>query len=186
VARLFLLSDGGEIARRRKLVPRGRLVEAWPDLYAAGQFWMGETSKELLDEIGPSLPVTLSLDGASLPIYYGPRLQDMESLPLEESLQTRVLSAHGIAVVWITVDQFGARTVYEPTGPTDPIFFLRRPAASAAHIWRLFRNRAEAKVYMAEYYGRDSEGREWRRRCPPTASTSYCGGTRYGRMRQIR
>jgi hypothetical protein len=72
-----------------------------------------------------------------------------------------VLSAHGIAVAWITVDQFGDRTVYEPTGPADPIFFLRRPGGSAAHIWRLFRTRAEARLYMAEYYGRDSEGRDW-------------------------
>ncbi|HEV8437629.1 MAG TPA: hypothetical protein VGT40_06010 [Methylomirabilota bacterium] len=161
MARLYLVHDSGEIARRRKLVPPGRLVEAWPDLYATGQFWLGATSKELLDEVGTPLPATLSLDGAGVPIYYGPRLQDVESMPLEESLQARVLSAHGIAVAWITFDRFGARTVYEPTGPTDPIFFLRRPAGTAAHIWRLFRNRREAHVYMAEYYGRDAEGREW-------------------------
>src|SRR5258707_843771 len=29
------------------------------------------------------------------------------------------------------------------------------------HIWRLFRTRAEARLYMGEYYGRDSEGRDW-------------------------
>ena len=161
MAQLYLVADAGEIARRRKLVPPGHLVEAWPDLYAGGLFWMGQASKELLDAVGPPLPVTRSLDGALVPIYYGPRLQDVESLPLEESLRTRVLSTHGIAVAWITVDQFGVRTVYEPAGPTDPIFFLRRPACTAAHIWRLFRNRREAHVYMAEYYGRDSEGREW-------------------------
>ena len=161
MAQLYLVPDAGEIARRRKLVPPGHLVEAWPDLYAAGEFWMGQTSKDLLDAVGPALPVARSLDGALVPIYYGPRLQDVESLPLEESLQTRVLSAHGIAVAWITVDQFGVRTVYEPAGPTDPIFFLRRPAGTAAHIWRLFRNRREARVYLAEYYGRDSEGGEW-------------------------
>jgi hypothetical protein len=101
------------------------------------------------------------VDAAAVPVYYGPRLSDVESLPLEESLRARVLSARGIAVVWISYDQFGQRTVYEPTGPADPIFYLRRPGGTAAHIWRLFRTKPEARAYMAEYYGRDSEGREW-------------------------
>ena len=55
---------------------------------------------------------------------------------------------------------------YEPTGPADPIFYLRRPGGAAAHIWRLFRTRPEARVYMAEYYGRDSEGRDWAEALP--------------------
>jgi hypothetical protein len=101
-----------------------------------------------------------------VPVYYGPRLQDVESLPLEESLRARVLSARGIAVAWITYDQFGQRTVYEPTGPADPIFYLRRPGGTAAHIWRLFRTKPEARIYMAEYYGRDSEGRDWAETLP--------------------
>jgi len=161
VARLFLVADGAEIRRRRKLLARGQLVEAWPDLYTVGEFWLGETSRLLLDGVGPPLAVKLALDGSAVPIYYGPRLGDVESLPVEESLQARVLSAHGIAVAWITRDQFGERTVYEPAGPTDPIFYLRRPAATAAHVWRLFRSGREARVYMTEYYGKDSEAREW-------------------------
>ena len=161
MTRVYLVPDEGEIPRRRKLLPPGKLVEAWTDLYAPREFWLGETSKAFLDHDRAPLPAALSLDGAHVPIYYGPRLQDVESLPLEESLRARVLSAHGIAVAWITLDQFGSRTVYEPALPTDPIFFLRRPAASAAHIWRLFRTKREARTYMAEYYGRDSEGREW-------------------------
>ena len=51
--------------------------------------------------------------------------------------------------------------LFRSRGPADPIFFLRRPAATTAHIWRLFTKRREAHVYMAEYYGKDSEGREW-------------------------
>ena len=155
------VADASEVARRRKLLPPGRLLEAWPDLYVSGQAWIGDDARALLDEAGSPMPVALSIDAAAVPIYYGPRLQDTESLPLEASLRARVLSAHGIAAAWITYDQFGQRTVYEPTGPADPIFYLRRPAGSAAHIWRLFRTRAEARVYMAEYYGRDSEGRDW-------------------------
>ncbi len=161
MTRLYLVADQGEIARRRSKVAAGRLVEAWPDLYVRGEFWMGERSKALLDEAGPPLPAKLAVDGSAVPVYYGPRLGDVESLPDEESLQTRVLSAHGIAAVWITIDQFGERTQYEPQGPADPVFYLRRPGGSAAHVWRLFHSKREAQVYMAEYFGRDSEGREW-------------------------
>ena len=161
MARVHLITDGAAVAGLRKLVPPGRLVEAWPDLYVAGQAWVGDETRALLDGAGDAIPVALSIEDTAVPIYYGPRLQDTESLPLEASLRARVLSAHGIAAAWITVDQFGERTVYEPTGPADPIFFLRRPGGSAAHVWRLFRTRAEARLYMAEYYGRDSEGRDW-------------------------
>jgi hypothetical protein len=161
VARLYALSDASEVARRRKLLPPGRLLEAWPDLYTAGQAWVGDEARALLESAGGTLPIALSVDAAAVPVYYGPRLSDVDSLPLEESLRARVLSARGIAVAWITYDQFGERTVYEPTGPADPIFYLRRPGGTAAHIWRLFRTKPEARVYMAEYYGRDSEGRDW-------------------------
>jgi hypothetical protein len=166
MARLHALSDAGEVAKRRPLLPRGRLLEVWPDLYVTGQAWVGDEARALLETAGGALPVALSVDAAAVPVYYGPRLQDVESLPLEESLRARVLSARGIAVAWITYDQFGQRTVYEPTGPADPIFYLRRPGGTAAHIWRLFRTKPEARVYMAEYYGRDSEGRDWAETLP--------------------
>ena len=161
MGRLHAVSDATEIARRRKRLPPGRLLEAWPDLYTAGQAWIGDEARALLETAGGPLPIARSVEAAAVPVYYGPRLSDVESLPLEESLRARVLSARGIAVAWITYDQFGQRTVYEPTGPADPIFYLRRPAGIAAHIWRLFRTKQEARVYMAEYYGRDSEGRDW-------------------------
>jgi hypothetical protein len=166
VPRLHALSDAGEVARRRKLLPPGRLLEAWPDLYTAGQAWVGDEALALLESAGGALAPALSVDAAAVPVYYGPRLSDVESLPLEESLRARVLSARGIAVAWITYDQFGQRTVYEPTGPADPIFYLRRPAGAVAHVWRLFRTKPEARVYMAEYYGRDSEGRDWAESLP--------------------
>jgi hypothetical protein len=166
MARLHALSDAAEVAKRRKLVPPGRLLEVWPDLYVTGQAWVGDEARALLEAAGGALPVALSVDAAAVPVYYGPRLSDVESLPLEESLRARVLSARGIAVAWISYDQFGQRTVYEPTGPADPIFYLRRPGGTAAHIWRLFRTKPEARVYMAEYYGRDSEGRDWAETLP--------------------
>jgi hypothetical protein len=161
VESLFLVGDGVEIARRRKLCPPGQIVEVWPDLYAAGDFWLGASSKRALDGAGPPLRPKLSVPATAVPIYYGPRLDDVPSLPSEESLQSRVLSAHGIAVAWITFDQFGQRNQYEPQSPVDPVFYLRRPSGSVAHVWRLFRTKREAHVYMAEYYGKDSEGRDW-------------------------
>ena len=166
MARLHALSDASEVARRRKLLPPGRLLEAWPDRYIAGQAWVGDEARALLEEAGGPLSIILSVDAAAVPVYYGPRLSDVESLPLEESLRARVLSARGIAVAWITYDQLGERTVYEPTGPADPIFYLRRPGGIAAHTWRLFRTKSEARLYMAEYYGRDSEGRNWAETLP--------------------
>jgi len=161
LGKLYLVADGGEITRRRPLVAAGRLVEAWPDLHTKGEFWMGEDAKTLLDATGEPLQAMLELESAAVPVYYGPRLCDVESLPAEESLQTRALTARGIAVAWITMDRFGERTQYEPTSPVDSVFYLRRPGGRAAHVWRLFRSRAEAQVYMAEYFGNDPEGQQW-------------------------
>jgi len=161
MGRLYLVADSGEIGRRRPLVKAGQLIEAWPDQHAKGEFWMGEHAKSHLDATGEPLEAKLELDAASVPVYYGPRLCDVESLPAEESLQTRALSARGIAVAWITVDRFGERTQYEPKSPVDPVFYLRRPGGRAAHVWRLFRSRAEARVYMAEYFGNDPKGQQW-------------------------
>ena len=161
MGRLYLLSDGPEIVRRRNLVPAGRVVEAWPDLHVPGDFWVGEESKALLDASGTPLDAELSLPDTSVPIYYGPRLRDLPSMPAEESVRARVLSAHGIAVAWITLDQFGERTGYQPQSPADPVFFLRRPRGRTAHLWRLFQTRLEAVVYMGEYYGKDPEARDW-------------------------
>ncbi len=166
MGRLYLVTDGAEIARRRKLVAPGVLVEVWGDLYEAGSFWMGERTKGYLDGARPPLAQKLILDPEAVSVYYGPRLCDVESLPSEESLKSRVLSAHAIGVAWITFDQFGERTKYEPASPADPIFYLRRPGGQAAHVWRLFRGKDEAIVYMGEYYGKDSEARDWAQSLP--------------------
>ncbi len=166
MGRLYLVADGPEIGRRRKLVAPGLLVEAWADLYDAGHFWMGEETKGYLDAVGSPLAPRLILDADAVSVYYGPRLCDVESLPSEEPLKSRVLSAHGIGVAWITFDQFGERTRYEPVSPTDPVFYLRRHGGLSAHVWRLFRAKAEAVVYMSEYYGEDSEARDWARALP--------------------
>ncbi|OGL13124.1 MAG: hypothetical protein A3G97_14600 [Candidatus Rokubacteria bacterium RIFCSPLOWO2_12_FULL_69_21] len=166
MGRLYLVADGAEIARRRRLVAPGILVEVWGDLYDLGHFWMGEQTKGYLDGVGLPLAPRLVLDPEAVSVYYGPRLCDVESLPSEESLKSRVLSAHAIGAAWLTVDQFGERTKYEPVSPADPIFYLRRPGGQTPHVWRLFRDKAEAIVYMGEYYGKDSEARDWAQSLP--------------------
>ena len=166
MGKLYLMADGAEIAGRRRLVAPGILVEVWGDLYDLGHFWMGEQTKGYLDGVGLPLAPRLVLDPEAVSVYYGPRLCDVESLPSEESLKSRVLSAHAIGAAWLTVDQFGERTKYEPVSPADPIFYLRRPGGQTPHVWRLFRDKAEAIVYMGEYYGKDSEARDWAQSLP--------------------
>lgn len=161
MSRLYLVSEGAEIARRRGGLPPTALVEAWPDLLAPGEFWLGETSKALLDQPGNPLPTRFAIDGERVPVYYGPRLCDVESLPSEESLRSRVLSARGIALAWITLDRFGERAHQAPASLHDPVFYLRRPGGSAAHLWRLFRTRREAGVYLSEHFAGDPEIEAW-------------------------
>jgi len=163
VSRLYLTTEKDEIARRRGLVPKGEVVEAWADLVEPGALWLGEASKALLERAGTPLAVRLSLPADSVAVYYGPQLFDVESLPREESLRVRVVSGRGIAAAWITLDRFGQRNTFEPQSPADPVFNLRRVGGGKGHLWRLFRTKPEAIVYMVEAYGRESEGAEWAR-----------------------
>jgi hypothetical protein len=161
MARVYLLTDGPGIVRRRPLVPLGQVVEAWPDVYVPGEFWVSEESKALLDAAGPPLVPRLSVDADAVRVYYGPHLRDEASLPTEGSLRARVLSAHGVAVAWITLDAWGERRTAATEEPAHPVFHLRRPRGRAAHLWRLFRERPEAVAYLGEHYGKDAEAREW-------------------------
>jgi hypothetical protein len=163
LSRLYLTAARDDIARRRALVAKGQIVEAWPDQGDSGALWIGDDTKTLLDSLGDPLATELALPADCVPVYYGPQLCDLESLPREESLKTRVLSARAIGVAWITLDRFGQRASYEPKSPADPVFHLRRVGGGAGHLWRLFRTRDEAVTYMNEAYGRDSEGAEWAR-----------------------
>ncbi|HET7343654.1 MAG TPA: hypothetical protein VFL90_19480 [Methylomirabilota bacterium] len=166
--RLYFMTDGNEMVRRRARVPKGSIVEAWPDMVVrGGSFWVGEDSKTLLDAAGEApMTAALALPAEAVPVFYGPQLGDLESLPREESLRARVLSARGVAVAWITLDRFGQRISHEPKALDEPIFHLRRPGGGAGHVWRLFRSRAEAIDWMREAYGEDSEGAEWARMLP--------------------
>ncbi len=170
MGRLYLIADSGEIVERRKQLP-GRLIEAWPDLYQPGDYWMDEESKVALDSVGDPIQPKLVLPGGAVPIYYGPRLGDLESLPREDSLQTRVLSAHGIAVVCVTVGSSGERAAHTPQSPLDPVFFLRRPGGSSAHVWRLFTTKREAMSWVAQSFPADPEAVDWATTLPVESYT---------------
>ena len=161
---LHLLADGEEIARRRARAPKGRVIEAWPDLHVTGLYWLGDESKAILDTLGAPMIPDLSIPGEALPIFYGPRVCDLESLPTEESLRGRVLSAHAIAAAWITLDRFGRRVEHAPTSHLDPVFHLRRLGGGSGHVWRLFTSKKDAADYLGEHYGPDSEAFEWAER----------------------
>lgn len=185
MGRLYLVGEKEEIDRRKKLLGQAVVVEVWQDLYTpdivwigddetrrisyskkrpgapTGLFWMGEEAKRTLDRAGDELRCLLAIDAAAVPVYYGPRLADLESLPSEESLKARVLSAHGIAVVWATYDRFGERKEYRPMSPIDPTFYLRRARGSVVHLWRLFRAKSEAIAYMTEHFAEDPEALGW-------------------------
>jgi len=167
MARLYCMPDGDEMVRRRSRVPKGSVVEAWADRRGGGAFWVGEESRRLLDETGEMpMAVRLSVPDDAVPVFYGPRLCDVESLPREESLRARVLSMQGIAAAWITLDRFGERVSYEPKSPVDPVFHLRRPGGGAGHVWRRFETKREAQDFMREAYGEESEGYEWAETLP--------------------
>ena len=192
MARLFLVTDRPELDRRRRLLSPAEVVEVWEALYApdvawlgdpelrriayqredvtrtAGLFWIGESAKTALDQGGAPLDPLLAMPEASVPVYYGPWLRDTESLPSEETLKARVLSARGIAVAWATYDATGARIEYQPADPMDPVFFLRRPRGRAVHAWRLFRSRAEAVLHASEALAGDEDAARWAHAIPAT------------------
>ena len=155
------------MVRRRALLPKGAVIEAWPDLHiGGGSFWIGEESKALLDDVGDPMAAEAALLAEHVPIFYGPNLCDLESLPREESLRARTLSGHGIAVAWITLDRDGQRVSHEPESPQDPVFHQRRPGSTAGHIWRRFETKREAIAFMAEAWGAESEGVDWAKALP--------------------
>jgi len=167
MGRLYFMPDGDEMVRRRGRVPKSSVVEAWADRGGGGSFWVGDDSRRLLDEAGEApMGVRLSVPEDAVLVFYGPGLCDVESLPREESLRARVLSMHGIAAAWITLDRFGERVSYEPKSPADAIFHLRRPGGGAGHVWRRFETKREAIDFMREAYGDDSEALEWAETLP--------------------
>jgi hypothetical protein len=101
-----------------------------------------------------------------VPVYYGPRLADADSLPFEDSLRARALSSRSIALVWSTYDGFGQRVEHRPASPLDATFYLRRPRGRALHLFHGFRTKAEAIAAMADRLTDDPEACAWAESLP--------------------
>jgi hypothetical protein len=167
------------------------LIEVWPDLHggelfwlgddeirrgaymsdraerpSGGLFWISEATKAALDGIGDPLGWDLAVEEAAVPIYYGPRLTESDSLPGEDSVRARVLSAHAIAAVWATYDRFGIRAAYQPDSPLDPGFYLRRPGGKTVHLFRALRTREEAQTVIATLAPDDPRAAGWAETLP--------------------
>lgn len=185
MGRVYLVTDFAEIERRRQALP-GALIEVWPDLhgdlfwlgdeerrrqaYTAatragrpdGLYWIGETSKAALDAVGGGpLAWARAIDESLVPVYYGPWLADADSLPQDDSLRARALSAHAIAVAWSTYDRNGRRIEHRPASPLDATFYLRRPKGKALHLFHAFRTQAEATAAMADRTADDPGACAW-------------------------
>ena len=184
MSRIYLITDRVDVDRRRRQLS-GTLVEVWPDLYAGdvawlgdpatrrvtagqareappgGRCWLSEDGKAVLDALGAPLPFVLAVPETAVPIHYGTALAGQESLPAPSTLRARVLSAHGIGVVWATHDARGHRRDPGPLAPTDAEFYLRRPGGTVAHLWHLVRTRGAALAYVGEHLPGDAEARQW-------------------------
>src|SRR5207249_12002423 len=102
MGRLYFMADGDEMVRRRARVPKGSVVEAWADRRGGAAFWVGEDSRRLLDEAGERpMAVRLSLPDDAVPVLYGPRLCDVDSLPREEAVRAPVVSVHVAVRGWV-------------------------------------------------------------------------------------
>ena len=82
----------------------------------------------------------------------------------EEDLRELFQQAGTVESVRIVTDQFTGR----PRGFGFVEMATKEELAKAIEMLngRLFRTKPEARVYMAEYYGRDSEGRDWAETLP--------------------
>src|SRR5688572_27089266 len=185
MGQIYLVKDRVEIERRRQALP-GVTIEVWPDLYAGdlfwlgddeqrreaytavtrdrppgGVFWIGESSKAALDGAGPPLAWELAVEESLVPVYFGSRLVDADSLPHADSIRARALSARSIAVAWSTYDRLGQRVEYRPASPLDEKFYLRRPRGRTLHLFHAFPTKADAIAAMADRSPGDPGAAAW-------------------------
>lgn len=160
--RIYRIDDGRAVRERQHALPRGTVVEAWLDVFQPGVFWVSETTKRLLDGIGPPLTASASVDSGRISLFFPDAPRDAASLPSEDSLRVRVVAGHGIAATWYgTTSQAGGRPLPEPTSAEDAFFYLMKMGGSASHAWRLFRTRDEAMEFMLRHFPDDAKAESW-------------------------
>ena len=162
MGRIYRIDDGRAVRERQRALPQGTVVDAWPDVFEPRTFWLGETTKQLLDAAGAPLPTSAVVEGSRIAIFYPDEARDEASLPPEDSLRVRVLSGHGIAVAWYgTTSGTGRRPLPEPASPEDPFFFLMRMGCRINHAWRLFRTKEEAIEFMTRHFPDNPRAKVW-------------------------
>ncbi|HYL80649.1 MAG TPA: hypothetical protein VEU07_07545 [Candidatus Acidoferrum sp.] len=168
--RIFRIDDGRAVRERQRALPQGSVVDAWPDVFDPRRFWIGGTTKRMLDAAGAPLPASAVVEGSCVAVFFPEEPRDEASLPPEESLRVRVLSAHGIAVTWFGMTAgTGKRPLPEPVSPEDAFFFLMRMGSRINHAWRLFRTRDEAIEFMRRHFPDDGKARTWAETLPATS-----------------
>ena len=159
---IYRIEDGRTVRERQKALPPGTVVEAWLDVFQPGVFWVSETTKQLMENIGPPLTISATVEATRIPIFFPDDVRDAASLPSDESLRVRVVAGHGIGVTWYgSTSQLGGRPLPEPTSPEDAFFYLMKMGGSASHAWRLFRTRDEAGEFMARHFPQNARGKAW-------------------------
>ncbi|HSB78996.1 MAG TPA: hypothetical protein VLM91_09420 [Candidatus Methylomirabilis sp.] len=162
MTRIFRIEDGRAVRERQRALPRGTVVDAWPDVFDPRAIWIGETTKRMLEEKGAPLPASAVVEGSRIGVFFPDEPRDQASLPPEESLRMRVLSGHGMAVAWFgTTEGKGKRPLPEPVSPEDAFFFLMRMGSRINHAWRLFRAQDEAIEFMRRHFPDNAEARTW-------------------------
>jgi hypothetical protein len=167
MTQIFRIENGRAVRERQRALPQGSVVDAWPDVFEPRTFWIGETTKRILDAAGAPLPASAVVEASRIAVFFPDEPHDRASLPSEESLRVRVLSAHGIAVTWFgTTEGMARRPLPEPVSPEDAFFFLMRMGSRINHAWRLFRTRDEAIEFMPRHFADDAEARAWAETLP--------------------
>ncbi len=167
MSRIYRIDDGRAVRERQRALPKGTVVEAWPDVFDPGTFWISEATKRLLDGVGAPLTPSAAVESSRVPIYFSEASREAASLPSEESLRVRVLAGHGIGVMWYgTTTQAGGSPLPEPASPEDAFFYLMRIGGDANHVWRLFRTRDDAVEFMTRHFPGDPGARGWAEALP--------------------
>ncbi len=170
MTRIFRIDDGRAVRERQRALPQGTVVDAWPDVFDPRTFWIGETTKRMLEEAGAPLPASAVVEGSRISVFFPEEPRDGASLPPEESLRVRVLSGHGIVATWFGATAgLGRRPLPEPVSPEDAFFFLMRMGSPINHAWRLFRTREEAIEFMPRHFPDDVKARTWAETLPVTS-----------------
>jgi hypothetical protein len=170
MTRIYRIDDGRTVRERQRALPQGSVVDAWPDVFDPRTFWIGGTTKRMLEEAGSPLPASAVVEGSRIAVFLPDEPRDEASLPPEESLRVRVLSGHGIAVTWFGATAgAGKRPLPEPVSPEDAFFFLMRMGSRVNHAWRLFRTRDEATEFMRRHFPDDAKARTWAETLPATS-----------------